>query len=223
MHKLNDPQIRNTLRAWAIGRNYRGNPAPVIVPDRPELHEYAARHLGLGSPLVYLEFGVAHGKTLLAMAERCGHPSARFIGFDSFEGLPEPWLHLPQGHFSRHGKPPPSQDSRISFEIGWFQNTLPQFLSGWDPPTDPVLVHYDADLYGSTLFILASLWAKIPEYHFIMDDFTHDDAVALFDFATAFPVSIEFLAQTGRLAGGNPQPNEIFGRMKRIQYQPSTT
>jgi hypothetical protein len=129
--------------------------------------------------------------------------------------LPESWLHLPQGHFARHDKPPVTKDPRVTFEIGWFQNKVPEFLSRWSVPSGPILVHYDADICGSTLFILASLWPVIPEYHFIMDDFTHDDAIALCDFASAYPVRIEFIAQSGRGGGARPQPNEVFAHMKK--------
>jgi hypothetical protein len=71
MNRLTNPDARRMLRHWALAENYFPQPAPVIVPDKPDLHQYAAQHIGLDAPLTYLEFGVAHGRTLLSMLERC--------------------------------------------------------------------------------------------------------------------------------------------------------
>jgi hypothetical protein len=101
---------------------------------------------------------------------------------------------------------------------GWFQNTIHPFLeslNGSEPKT--VLMHFDADLYGSTLFLLSSLWPHFPAYYFLMDDFMHDDSVALFDFWSAYPTDITFHAQT-RGGGPGPNPNQIFGHMRRVPF-----
>ena len=78
--------------------------------------------------------------------------------FDSFEGLPEAWGHAAPKTFTTGGAIPAAADPRVSFVKGWFQNTLPDFLAATRlNPDRPVLVHYDADLYTSTLFILTTL------------------------------------------------------------------
>jgi hypothetical protein len=41
--------------------------------------------------LLYLEFGVWRGKSLRYWVSHINEPSARFVGFDSFEGLPDDW------------------------------------------------------------------------------------------------------------------------------------
>ena len=152
------------------------------------------------------------------MAERFRNPNSRFIGFDSFEGLPEPWLHLAQGTFSTSGKPPATRDTRIEFVKGWFQNTLHSFLQNFMGAGDrTVLVHFDADLYSSDIFLLSSLWPVLPQYYFMMDDFIQDDAIALFEFSNAFPVDIEFYSQT-RGGGPGPNPNQVFGLMRRVPF-----
>ncbi len=184
--------------------------------DLPALYDYVAETLG-DVPVRYLEFGVAGGLSMSRMIERFQHPDARFTGFDSFEGLPEDWV-LPwetkhRGAFSTKGQAPRAADPRVSFVKGWFQNTLSAFLAA-NPlgGTRPLLVHYDADLYSSTLFVLATLWHNASEHYFIFDEFMEHEMIALDDFSNAFPVEIEFLCQTDE--GG--YPSQIFGRLTRV-------
>src|ERR1700730_2222467 len=177
-----------------------------------ELYDCAAATLG-DVPLLYLEFGVAGGRSMARITERFRHPEARFVGFDSFEGLPEdwvqPWETQPRGTYSTGGKIPNISDQRAKFIKGWFQDTLPDFLAARPiQPSGSTLVHYDADLYSSTLFILATLWNNVPEYYFIFDEFMGEELIALHDFSGAFPVEIEFICQTNK----GSYPAQIFGR-----------
>jgi len=184
-----------------------------------ELYDFAAATIG-NEPLLYLEFGVYNGNSMRAIASRFLHPEARFVGFDSFEGLPEAWhtSHVfEKGTFTTAGRVPATSDPRVSFVKGWFQNTLPEFLSTLDPPAQqPVLVQYDADLYSSTLFILTSLWHRIPHYFFIFDEFMSEEIIALYDFSLAYPIGLEFFSQTNP----NRFPTQIFGQLKRIPFSP---
>ncbi|MBV9992923.1 MAG: hypothetical protein JOZ72_16725 [Alphaproteobacteria bacterium] len=190
-------------------------PPAVLLPDRDALCDYVRATLG-DAPLTYLEFGVKGGRSFKRIAERFTHADARFIGFDSFEGLPEDWLFQPQGRFSTGGKPPDLRDPRMRFVTGWFQNALPGFLNENDiGGAAPLLVHYDADLYGSTLFVLAELWRHADDYYFLFDEFFQEEAVALYDFSRAFPVEIEFLAQTTTTPF-----KQVFGRMRRVEFKP---
>jgi hypothetical protein len=200
----------------AFERLYMPRQAPHGVPnnDLPKLYDFAAERIGSAKPLLYLEFGVANGLSMSRMVQRFSHPQARFIGFDSFEGLPEdwilPWDTKPRGTFSMDGKAPGPFDTRVLFIKGWFQNTLPGYLESLTHE-GPALVHYDADLYSSTLFILATLWHKIYEYYFIFDEFLGHEIIALDDFSRAFPVELEFYCQTN--SGGYPQ--QVFGHLRR--------
>lgn len=232
-----DPQTRREVSAWieanadlamrwrraqAIERLYMPHQPTSAVPAGavPELYDQVAATLGQG-PLLYLEFGVASGGSMRRMTERFTHREARFVGFDSFEGLPEdwhqPWGTQPRGTYSMGGRVPATTDPRVSFVPGWFQNTLPAFLAA-NPLGGhrPILVHYDADLYSSTLFILATLWQATAEYFFIFDEFMSEEVVALDDFARAFPVALDFISQTN--AGGYPA--RIFGLLRRVPYAP---
>jgi O-methyltransferase len=216
-------QVRALRQERAIRQLFTSSPPGRAFEDKWALHDYASEHIGRDLPITYLEFGVASGDSLRRACARFSHPESRMIGFDSFHGLPEDWLvgarmerNIPKGTFAREGQPPRVEDARVSFVVGWFQNTVATFVQ-----EDLVirrrcrtLIHFDADLYSSTLFLLATLWAQIPEYWFIMDDFTHDDAIALHDFKAAFPIELEWIAHRGKSA----QPTQVLGRMKRIPF-----
>jgi len=77
-------------------------------------------------------------------------------------------------------------------------------------------VHYDADLYSSTLFILTSLWHRIPHYFFNFDEFMSEEIIALHDFSLAYPIEFDFLSQTNP----NRLPTQIFGQLKRSPFDP---
>jgi hypothetical protein len=213
-----EQQLGLASKKDAFDRLYMPRQAPHGVPnnDLPALYDFTAQKLGDG-PIRYLEFGVAGGRSMSRMVERFSNPDARFFGFDSFQGLPEdwvlPWNTTPRGAFSTGGDLPDIADPRVSFVKGWFQNTLPPFLAAHPlGGGGPVLVHYDADLYSATLFVLATLWQACSEHFFIFDEFMSHEIIALDDFARAFPVKIEFYCQTN--AGG--YPNQVFGRIRRV-------
>ena len=202
-------------RNKAMTHTYLPHPAPLeIGPEAvDELHDFAAKTIG-DVRVLYLEFGVAGGKSIRRMAERFTHRRSRFFGFDSFEGIPEDWAGMPRGSFSMKGKAPVFPDKRIQPVQGWFQDSVPGFLDTLKTePSTPVLVHYDADLYSSTLFLLCALWPRIPDYYFIFDEFMSEEIVALYDFSVAFPVDIEFLCQTNV----DRYPSRVFGRMKQVR------
>jgi hypothetical protein len=198
---------------------YWARPAKKLLPkDLSTFYSSAAELIGRNQPIDYFEFGVAHGKSMREMTRIFPSPDARFHGFDSFTGLPEKWLMHDVGAFSNLGRFPEIGDSRVTFVKGWFQNTVPGFLANFKPQSDrPIFIHFDADLYSSTLFLLATLWAHVDNYYFLMDDFIHDEVIAVRDFAVSFPVEFEFIAQT--IGGGErPNPDQVFGHMKRVPF-----
>lgn len=97
-----------------------------------------------------LEFGVAGGASIRTLA---GFVPARTVfGFDSFEGLPEDWLHsYPKGSFSTGGRVP-EVPPNVEILKGLFQETLEPFLDTHQSPVS--YVHLDCDLYSSTRFVL---------------------------------------------------------------------
>lgn len=103
----------------------------------------------------YLEFGVAGGTSLRWWLKENTNPDSRFFGFDTFEGLPEDW-----GMFKKGEMGPGSllfEDERCRLVKGLFQETVPHFMGStvFDSTTRKVL-HLDADLFSSTLFVLMS-------------------------------------------------------------------
>lgn len=192
-------------------------------PTRFEFHDTVIEKIGAQTPLYYLEFGVARGASIKRFSEHFTNPESRFYGFDSFIGLPEKWAQMDAGHFSTQGAPPKIADSRVSFVPGWFQNSLPAFFEKTPASAaanKTVLVHYDADLYSSTWFLLSSLWWKFRDYYFIMDEFYGDELIALHEFTRCYPVEIEFYSQmpgTFRERLGYTPPHKIFGRLKNIE------
>lgn len=109
-----------------------------------------------------IEFGVAEGTSLRMIA---AHMPA--VGFDWFEGLPEDWCEYPQGS---RACPQPTVEG-ASIVSGLFADTLPAFDFG---PWCPVgLVHFDADLYSSTVTALAHIGPYLQAGCFVVFDEWH--------------------------------------------------
>jgi hypothetical protein len=95
-----------------------------------------------------LEFGVATGNTLRAIARARG--GVRVYGFDSFDGLPEHWLNgMPAGSFARDDLPDVPGAELV---VGLFADTLPGFLAAHPGHID--FLHVDGDLYSSARTVL---------------------------------------------------------------------
>jgi hypothetical protein len=47
----------------------------------------------------------------------------------------------------------------------------------------------------------------IGQYYILFDDFIHEEVTALRDFMRAFPVEVEFIAQTRGGGGDRPNPD----------------
>lgn len=106
--------------------------------------------------VLYLEFGVFEGASLRYWSQALHHPKSELHGFDSFQGLPETFdgYSYPKGRFDRGGNTPLIDDPRITYHVGWFDQTLPVFDI---PAHDQLVVVLDADLYSSTKLALDHL------------------------------------------------------------------
>ena len=60
-----------------------------VFTCRRDLHAHINENVCANDPIDYLEFGVYRGETLRMWTEINRHADSRFIGFDSFAGLPE--------------------------------------------------------------------------------------------------------------------------------------
>ena len=148
--------------------------------------------------VLFLEFGVWKGESISHFSGLLTSPGSRLFGFDSFEGLPEEWRGMKAGHFSTGGVPPASDDPRVTFVKGWFQESLPPRMQELASLARDrvVLVHLDADLYSSTLFVLYTLTQHIREFHFICDEFSGHELRALYNFQQASLARMSFDSYT---------------------------
>lgn len=107
--------------------------------------------------ITYMEFGVSEGHSIKWWINALDHPGTCFYGFDTFKGLPENW-----GRIYRKGDMaaaiPHIADKRAGFITGLFQETLSPFLK-----TNPeclkrrLVMHLDADLFTSTIYVLGTM------------------------------------------------------------------
>lgn len=103
----------------------------------------------------YLEFGVSKGNSFRWWSSANKHPDSRFYGFDTFEGLPEDWGTYNKGDMS--AGMPVMEDTRCTFLKGLFQDTLFEFIRTHPLHERRKIIHLDADLFSSTLFVLTTL------------------------------------------------------------------
>lgn len=128
----------------------------VKYENRFQLHEFVLNEEIKNQAIDYLEFGVASGIAFRWWVEHNTNPNTRFYGFDVFTGLPEDFGVMKKKHYDTKGASPNIDDKRVSFISGLFQNSLPGFLETYKSERRKV-IHMDADLYSSTLFVLTRL------------------------------------------------------------------
>lgn len=178
--------LRTTFKDINSARDYQ---------DRMEIWSGAIEAAGgRESPITYVEFGVFEGRSIRYFSTANVHVSSIFLGLDSFRGLPDAWGNAGAGHFDLGGAIPKIDDERVSFIEGWFQNSwdkLYQRISG----RDNLLIHYDADLYSSTLFALAHIDLLRKSYVALFDEFTGHETRALYNYQQAFKARVEFLGK----------------------------
>ena len=113
-----------------------------------------------------LEFGVYKGNSIRFIAEQLPHRS--IFGFDSFEGLQEPWIFSPPGGFPT-SKELPQVPQNVNLIKGFFDQTLPGFLDSHPGPI--ALLHIDSDLYSSCSYVLGQLETRlVPDSVIVFDE-----------------------------------------------------
>jgi O-methyltransferase len=183
---------------WLHDRNLS---VPVRCADRQPLYDHIASLVQ--EPAAYLEFGVFKGTTLRHWTGLLKHPASYLHGFDSFEGLPETWGYfVDKETLNVRGVMPKFDDPRVQLFKGWFNETLPVYLREFKPhPT--LIVHLDADLYSSTIFVLRELKPHLrPGTILIFDEFfdREHELKAFTEFLKEFPLVIECVAATRALS-----------------------
>ncbi|NQV16409.1 macrocin O-methyltransferase [bacterium] len=172
-----------------------------VFPDRYKMYEYI-NELVNNQTVYYCEFGVFEGASIKFWANQNANPSSSFFGFDTFTGLPEAWNKFVGNKgkttFNVDGKFPQIDDDRVSFLKGMFQETLPDFLKAYDNKHQ-LIIHNDADLYSSTLYVLTSADDIIvPGTIIIFDEFSSmlHEFRALEDYCSAYLRKFEIVAAT---------------------------
>ena len=161
-----------TLNGHAkLNRWLSRNRAPSFK-QRFELYDFVEQEHIKGQPIEYLEFGVHEGASIRKWTELHPNPKSRFVGFDTFTGLPSDWGdYLKRGHFDTGGKTPEVADKRASFVPGLFQQSLPAYLAKRQS-AGRLVIHNDSDLYSSTLYTLTMLHdLMVPGTIIIFDEF----------------------------------------------------
>jgi len=156
---------RSRLDAWEYLRSKGAKSLPMMgsMIDTFKLAMNAANHEGL-----VLEFGVRFGNSIRQIAALAGAKQL-VHGFDSFEGLPEVWHHEPKGSYTTKGEIPFVPDN-VKLHVGWFEDTLPEFLQKHDG--DARFINIDCDIYSSTRTVLNLLEARIvPGTVIVFDEY----------------------------------------------------
>jgi hypothetical protein len=112
-----DSVVRLTLlKRWS--ENNR--PHPYSQP-REELYEHVARDVAGQQSILFLGFGAWKGDSIRARLQLSGSPESEFVGFDSFAGLPKPWVLISgktkEGAFSTEGRMPNIREQRVQLNV----------------------------------------------------------------------------------------------------------
>ena len=168
----------------------------VNYEDRFKLHEFVMNEEVKEQAIDYIEFGVASGIAFKWWVEKNKNPNSRFFGFDVFTGLPEDFGVMKKHHYDTQGITPQIEDRRVTFIKGLFQDSLPGFLENYRSNQRKV-IHMDADLYSSTLFVLTRQLPLLKKDDIIIfDEFgvpTHEFR-AFSDIIHSYNLKFELLA-----------------------------
>jgi O-methyltransferase len=163
---------------------------------RENLYHYLVKEEVKDVPIQYLEFGVCGGTSFQWWVSHNTNTESRFHGFDTFEGLPEDWGPYKKGDMGTNSQTPDIKDERVQFHQGLFQQTFPNFRAKISMHQKKV-IHLDADLYSSTLYVLTSIAPYLQKGDIILfDEFlvpTHE-FLAYDNFVKSFYINLELIA-----------------------------
>jgi hypothetical protein len=165
--ELDASNLRRQLQRQAVRSSASYLMKSVPLECRFDHRDQLLDHCAKAAPAhgLLLEFGVFSGQSIRHLAA-C-FPDRTIFGFDSFEGLPEPWNGFRPGLFNVNGQVPSVPENVILIK-GWFNQTLPLFLSTHPGPV--AFLHIDSDLYSSCCCVLEALSDRIQEGTIIVFD-----------------------------------------------------
>ena len=141
------------------------------------------------------EFGVRRGTSIRVLA---GETVQTVHGFDSFVGLPEPWVKAPAGVLTAGGNLP-EVPANVTLHAGWFEDSLPPFLAAHPDPLR--FANIDSDIYSSARTVLRALADRIQPGTILLFDelignrsWRQDEYKALTEFAAEFAMEWDVLA-----------------------------
>jgi hypothetical protein len=192
------PMRERSLRALQRSVDYIENTMPDALgfESQRELTEFALSAVQIEGH--YLEFGVFTGGTIRFIASRIG--SRVIHGFDSFVGLPEAWSGFSLGRraFDVGGRLP-RVPANVRLHRGWFDDTLPQWVTANPGPV--AFIHIDCDLYSSTQTILTLLADRcvagtiiLFDEYFNYPNWEVHEYKAFQEFVTKYAVKYRYLA-----------------------------
>jgi len=191
---------RPKLETW---RKKHAKPLTPVFKERTEMYDFLNGDILSNKAIDYLEFGVFEGSSIKYWAHLNSNKSSRFIGFDTFTGLPENWDHfsytMKSQTFNVDGQLPKIDDGRVSFVKGLFQDSFPPFLKEYQPQNQQLVIHNDSDLYSATLYVLSRANDIItPGTIIIFDEFygiLHEFR-ALEDYCSSYMRNYDVIAAT---------------------------
>ena len=146
-----------------------------------------------------VEFGVWTGRSLNHIARR--FPDRTVYGFDSFEGVPDPWIFREKAF--RDIPAIPAVGENVELVQGWFDVTIPAFLDIHAGPC--AFINIDSDVYSSAKTIFDCLGDRIiPGTVIFFDEFFNypgwktGEFKAWTEFVEDRHVKFEYLGFTGR-------------------------
>lgn len=173
----------------------------VFCRSKFEVFDVAIKDLPSGQ---ILEFGVYKGTTINYIAQKA--PGRQVVGFDSFKGLPKPWMGYRHSarNFNRSGVLP-KVEQNVELVPGWFDTTVSPYLA---VHRDPVaLLHIDSDLYDSAMTVLRAARDLIQpgtvvvfDEYFNYPGFAAHEFRAWDEFVAEAGISYTFLAYSGEQA-----------------------
>jgi hypothetical protein len=149
--------------------------------------------------LSWCEFGVGQGETLDWFALHKPRQNVLF-GFDTFRGLPEPWLIYPAGHWRSADYVSHRED--VVIVKGRFEETLSDEKVCRRLGSQIGLVHVDCDLYSSTQAVFTKIGRLIGAGTLIIFDefcgypgWEEGEAKAFWEFVGQAGVDFEYVAR----------------------------
>lgn len=133
--------------------------ATQVFSAKKSLRSWVFENVNNGIDGLTLDFGVLRGRSTLQIASTGVH----VFGFDSFEGLRDPWSKPDRGvgTSNQGGKVPNAlkDNPNIQIVVGWVEDTLPGFLEQHPGPVR--LAHLDMDVFPPTEFVLKAIRKRL--------------------------------------------------------------